>query len=164
MNLEQLSTILKKEGTYKAFTASGLPCRMMRHSAFNLDWHMPEQPDAFRIFHWCGYVGVTKDHPCYGMDYSSDYSSSEEISIARKKLNNINVHGGLTYSTDYLHFQPEKDLWWFGFDCAHAGDLSMITNSINFEERWAVTRETYKDKEYVEKEVRSLARQLSKIK
>lgn len=36
---------------------------------------------------------------------------------------NINCHGGLTYSRDYL--QGQEDLngyWWIGFDCAHWND------------------------------------------
>lgn len=41
----------------------------------------------------------------------------------------FDVHGGLTYSEDHPPTQELQDacpkgLWWFGFDCAHAGDYS----------------------------------------
>lgn len=61
-------------------------------------------------FHWCGYVGVPKSHPAYG---KSDLD--------------LDVHGGITYSQKcggYIcHLtEDEDDLYWFGFDCMHAGD------------------------------------------
>jgi hypothetical protein len=60
----------------------------------------------------CGYVGVTAQSKLYGLDYYND------------KLNDICVHGGLTFSSrGYDDDYPVvSQLWWFGFDCAHAGD------------------------------------------
>lgn len=59
--------------------------------------------------HRRGYVGVPKEHPLYGKDYSEMFD--------------LDVHGGLTFSgnaeRDCL---AGTDLWWFGFDCAHLGD------------------------------------------
>lgn len=57
--------------------------------------------------HRCGYVGVPKAHPCYGKNYT-------EVEI--------DCHGGLTYADGQLFCSRRDDLWWFGFDCAHAGD------------------------------------------
>jgi hypothetical protein len=57
---------------------------------------------------WCGYVGVPRNHPCWGKDY-------EDVGVW--------VHGGLTFSQQGgkgLWKDPET--WWFGFDCAHAWD------------------------------------------
>lgn len=61
--------------------------------------------------HYCGYVGVPKGHPAYGLNY-----------IRLGDMIRIDVHGGLTYSEDGL---VEMNLvTWFGFDCAHLGDYS----------------------------------------
>lgn len=57
--------------------------------------------------HRCGYVGVPERHPCYGKSY-------DEV--------DIDCHGGLTYADGWLFGSAGDDLWWFGFDCAHAGD------------------------------------------
>lgn len=67
-----------------------------------------------------GYVIVPKEHPAYGCHYD------DEI------LLNIDVHGGITWSSDCL---PNSDLavfitekpapnkyWVLGFDTAHGGD------------------------------------------
>lgn len=63
--------------------------------------------------HRCGYVGVNKDHPLYGAFYDDE------------TISNLDVHGGITYSSDGSGQYPiESDLWWFGFDCAHYMDLN----------------------------------------
>lgn len=71
--------------------------------------------------HRCGYVGVKPDHPWYGKDYT-------EVE------DEIGIHGGLTFS-DRREDKDSKfygeDLWYFWFDCAHAGDrtdLDLITD------------------------------------
>ena len=35
---------------------------------------------------------------------------------------NVECHGGLTYSNDYLIGQNDENKWWIGFDCSHYGD------------------------------------------
>jgi len=55
-----------------------------------------------------GYVGVERNHELYGKDY-------EEIE------NDINVHGGLTYSGE-AYWTDDDDFWYFGFDTAHIYD------------------------------------------
>lgn len=67
---------------------------------------------------WCGYVAVPPGHPAHGKDYG------DEIFDA------LYVHGGLTYADKcHRHIchvpkpgEPD-DVWWLGFDCAHAGDM-----------------------------------------
>ena len=49
-------------------------------------------------------------------------------------------------------------VWWFGFDCAHAGDRCPIHERKGFA---ADDGEVYRDVPYVEAEVRSLAKQLA---
>ena len=55
-----------------------------------------------------GYVGVPKEHQHYGKDYH--------------ELEEIEVHGGLTYSGNNGSYPIESDLYWFGFDCVHLYD------------------------------------------
>lgn len=111
---------------------------------------------------WCGYVGVRPGHPCFG-----------------KSCNDLDfdVHGGLTYSDKcagaicHIPKPGEPDeLWWFGFDCAHGGDLS--PQSALFHQELAKRPGsslsggafddyfTYRDIEYARKQTESLAEQL----
>ena len=119
----------------------------------------------------CGYVGVPKGHPWYRKGYLND-----EIVV--------NVHGGLTFSEacdpeateDHgICHVPEEgrphDIWWLGFDCAHAFDatpgLDARTRQYAKEMPGFVAdvpdsplfHRTYKDVAYVENEVRNLALQ-----
>lgn len=60
--------------------------------------------------HLCGYVGVPKSHPCWGI---KDTQYCEYT---------LEVHGGVTYTKAGLE-EPTPDTWWIGFDCAHYGDM-----------------------------------------
>lgn len=57
--------------------------------------------------HRCGYVGLTRKSPYFQVNY-------DDIDIS--------CHGGLTYSSEYLYEQEDKNVWWIGFDCAHYDD------------------------------------------
>lgn len=84
----------KKYYVEKVFHYKGYTCVVVLH----------------RFGHRCGYVGVPKGHAAYGMHY-------DDLDVS--------VHGGLTYSNDSDEPYPidtDKDLWWFGFDCAHCFD------------------------------------------
>jgi hypothetical protein len=66
--------------------------------------------------HWCGYVGVPREHPAYGQSYDAA---------------DVDVHGGLTYANRcagaICHVPAPgmpDDVWWLGFDCGHAGDYT----------------------------------------
>ena len=70
----------------------------------------------------CGYVGVPETHPLFGKSYDDAPGD---------------VHGGLTFANacgpqdaetgrGICHIEEgaaNKKVWWFGFDCAHSGDL-----------------------------------------
>lgn len=82
------------------FEHAGLPCLLSRG------------PGG----HWCGYAAVPPGHPWHGQ---SDETPAVE------------VHGGLTYANrcdGHVCHVPKPgepdDVWWFGFDCAHAGDFA----------------------------------------
>lgn len=57
----------------------------------------------------CGYVGVPKGDPLYGMQYDDEIFDS------------VDAHGGLNFS-DTRKFVTPDDIWFFGFDCGHCGD------------------------------------------
>jgi hypothetical protein len=116
----------------------------------------------------CGYVGIDRSHP----DYEVPYGDIDE---------EIDVHGGLTYAAkcqgDICHVPAPgmpDDVWWLGFDCAHAYDLSpgLIAREREMARRNAKLTamfervppgwgETYRDFAYVKAEVESLAEQLA---
>ena len=116
--------------------ATGFPCLIVRgpHGAL------------------CGYVGVTLSHPFFGKSYNDV---------------DVEVHGGLTFAD---RCQPNREhgichiveqgenenVWWFGFDCAHSGDVSpwlLLKGLRNF-------GETYHDVAYVTRAITRLAKQL----
>ena|SRR5713226_7350729 len=121
---------------------TGLDCLMVRNNLMGF---------------WWGYVGVTKEHKHYMTGYND--------------INNVNVHGDLTFAAkcqqeDKGHgicHIPENgrpnDIWWFGFDCAHHGDLYPQTLTLGFPKLFSNSAK-YRDMTYVKKEVRHLARQL----
>ena len=102
----------------------------------------------------CGYVGVFKGHPVWGVNYNdADWENS------------ISVHGGLTFSdTD------DNEVHWFGFDTAHFGDFcpGIVESMLKYapdsdtKSRWMrgangmFAGEDYRTWEYVENEVRKL--------
>ena len=119
----------------------------------------------------CGYVGVGPGHPWHGKDY-------DDI--------DVDVHGGLTYSNacqedgEICHVPAEgrsHDIWWLGFDCAHALDVSPRMDADLRELRKRVPdlpdlsrdevdprwHPVYKDWAYVKNEVEDLALQLKAI-
>jgi hypothetical protein len=128
--------------------ATGFPCLALRNHGS-----------------WCGYVGVTRDHPMFGQDYDHF---------------DIEVHGGLTFSgfcqegkgERRICHTPEpgqpKLVYWLGFDCAHAWDRRPITSQQEMEINLQIKKEfplsgfdeVYRDLDYVRSECRSLAAQL----
>jgi len=99
----------------------------------------------------CGYVGVPSSHVLFGKTF--DEMDPSPV---------LYVHGGLTYVSDgsgatFYAVIPDlpKDLWWFGFDCYHAGDSSPSVHPIN------PGSYTYRNLAYVKSEITSLAAQLA---
>jgi len=136
MKKEQYEKIVKEEGDYYEFEAFGLHCVLKRNSS------------------WCGYVGVPKDSRLDGKSYSWDTTSENGLSKLEEAITNINVHGGLTYSGRLM-----GDVWYFGFDCSHFGDLNSYDLRFEIETENCV----YRDKDYVIKETTRLAEQIKEI-
>lgn len=61
-----------------------------------------------RHSHRAGYIAIPKGHPAFMMHY-------DDVPI--------DVHRGLTFADFKLSDIPvNKNIYWFGFDCAHLGD------------------------------------------
>lgn len=69
--------------------------------------------------HLCGYLGIPPKHPWYHQHYDKIFAD---------------IHGGLSYSDNsetYPSITKEVyglNIWWIGFDCAHAGDWPLFNN------------------------------------
>jgi len=121
--------------------ATGLPCLIVRN----------------RLGSWCGYVGVTEEHPAFRKEYDDE------------AVQNLEVHGGLTFAdtcqTDdkehgvcHIPSPGESDrVWWLGFDCLHAG------NTAPGMREFPGLSEVYRDQAFVTTEVESLAKQLKEM-
>lgn len=63
----------------------------------------------------CCYLGIPNDHPLAGHSY-------DDVSVR--------AHGGLTYSGDGVMGCP-KGFYWYGWDYAHAGDVSIYSDGLS---------------------------------
>lgn len=106
---------------------------------------------------WCGYAAVPPGHPLHGKDYDTP---------------EVDVHGGLTYASDCdvagrvgICHVPEPgepgDVWWFGFDCAHAFDLA--PSLVRHEDSRLWKDSTYRTLDYAKAETERLAEQLQAV-
>jgi hypothetical protein len=126
---------------------TGMPCLAVRNQAMG---------------NWCGYVGVTQDHPFFGLDYHD-----EKV--------DVEVHGGLTFcgacsendKEDGICHRPDPGepdhVWWLGFDCGHAFDLSpglVATLKSYGTDMGKFPGDVYRDLAYVKRECAELAKQL----
>lgn len=127
---KEIADKIAAEGDYQEFKHCGYVCILKRIA---------------ESLHWCGYVVVGRDHPLYEKNLSSyaDLEPGESHDVE------LSVHGGLTYS-DAPHFLDDNSgKWAFGFDCAHCDDWSAY-----------LPRGIYRDKAYVEAQVKGLAEQV----
>ena len=128
MTNKELLSIMGREGNARFWEDGDYKCVVHRHRIMG---------------HLNGYVGLPKGHAWFGKGY-------EDIEV--------DVHGGLTYASEYMITNPEKDgRWWIGFDTAHLGDITIFLNDPD--EIQAFCGETYKDMTYVISEVKNLLKQ-----
>lgn len=119
---------------------------------------------------WCGYVGVPPSHRLHGFHYADPFHG-ERLPIDEV----IAVHGGVTFAGGCQEGYPADrgvchvpapgrpdNVWWFGFDCAHAGDLVPSMEAFYTEHGlgsdWACF---YRSLRFVRSEVARLAAQLA---
>lgn len=117
------------------FEHAGLKCLILRHH---------------ELGHLCGYVAVSKGHPCYGKD-------SERMPY--DDLFPVEVHGGLTFSRVGNGDTWPTGFWWLGFDCAHAWDLVPFMEELKAN-LGHTEHGIYKNFQYVKQETEALADQV----
>lgn len=138
--------------------------------------------------HHCGYVAVPAGHPLHGVGYSSPthvlQAPGDDEPIGKRGVFSLiaavadpsrmqspglvfDVHGGLTYSDADAKYPAENDgLWWFGYDCGHAGDSASPEYLAEKEARYPnepfmwTDYGTFRDLDYCVDECESLARQI----
>lgn len=122
---------------------TGLPCLAIRHQGLG---------------HWCGYVGVPEGHPAFGKRY-------DDVDVS--------VHGGLTFADSCREEGPQSEaichipepgetdkVWWLGFDCSHAWDISPRHLKMFPEFHGESLDQTYRTLQYTQRQAASLAVQL----
>lgn len=88
-------------------------------------------------------------------------------------------HGGITYAGGGEHssYPIESDLWWFGFDCGHAGDKADLSYAIEkfpkqaeqlkrqkrINDMYSIEGDIIRTEEYVAEECKKLAEQLKQF-
>lgn len=126
--------------------------------------------------HRCGYVGVGEDHPLFGIGYGQECEYLEfpgDEPIGKRGILSLlggeptspgvvfDVHGGITFAGDRTHIEgADKELWFFGFDCAHAGDAPEPEPDYRQDFYQAMGCEVVRTLDYVVGECESLARQI----
>jgi hypothetical protein len=114
-----------------------------------------------------------KEHPRHVCGWRANHSPESILS----------VHGGITFSGEChgpICHKPKPgepdNVWWYGFDCAHSGDLSpamearlaqlrtVIPGFPDRSEILAGFRDVYRTMEYAKEETERLARQLASVR
>lgn len=133
---------------------TGLRCLMRR---------MPTQG------HWCGYVGLPPQHRLHKKYYAPEKGQrgSDGFYMAPAEydsiIESIKVHGGITFCGSEIDIeenvsdQPGDYYWWVGFDCAHSFDFTPGMPMMAYKDA------KYRDVNYVQEQVTSLAHQLYTI-
>ena len=145
---QEIQVIMKNEKDLYLFKSHWLDCCIIRH------WG-----------HLNGYVAVPKESELYWMGYHYSDWGEEKLSQIEKQINDIRVHGGLTFADKMNSVSSDKHNFdrCFGFDTAHAWDAFIIPNLPSHLDLIAFEYGEYRDYNYVKAEVESLAEQLHDI-
>jgi hypothetical protein len=127
---------------------------MRRFQVIEKEWenepdHLDVQHDDFHfvilrhpeLLHLNGYIGVPIGHPLFG-------KGDDEV--------DIDCHWSFTFTGNGLPHMRDN-YWYFGFDCAHAGDLVPKLYEMGF-----YTGEVYRNIQYVVNELSYIAEQIQK--
>lgn len=148
--------------------------------------------------HRCGYVGLPKNHPLYGKGYDEHLDIKKE-DIGDRQISGVfpllgacldederirieayfQCHGGITFADggENSDYPINSDLWWFGFDCRHAGDKADLDYAIqkfprrrkeylyrkSIEDMFPIEGDVIRTEEYVADECKKLAEQLKEF-
>ena len=122
----------------------------------------------------CGYVGVPESSFLYGVDYnrvSEHFDVHFGLTFSGKCIPSNDPSIGICHSGDVAN----KCVWWLGFDCSHSDDISpayfnffkergLQPDGVSIESHRLLNSgewRTYKNIDYVIKEVESLATKVS---
>ena len=150
--------------------------KKINNSIIEKEWVTKSGHNAKVLFlemgHRCGYIEVTKDSFLFGKEYSYYSFNLDDISKEMieniekyKSINNIEVHGGLTYAGNLLNDGSH----WFGFDCAHCDDkrdiekLKEYYHDSKYTEIFDFKDSTIKNLEFCMNECESLSEQIKNI-
>ena len=138
--------------------------------------------------HRCGYVGVHSGHILYRQESNKDCPAL--LSYLKKLIDNneevgkrgviplfcytegeakpnvvFNVHGGLTYSGEDPKYPVESsDIWWFGYDCGHAGDgIDLSVLKLEVRKIYAGMDGVVRRLDYCVEECENLAKQFKEV-
>lgn len=95
----------------------------------------------FDLHYYTGYVGVTKDHEMYGIQYDNKI---DKIDSSPESF--IKVYRGLTYSGNLDNKYTNKSMWFFGFDTFHRityTDKWLIGNMIHQQDMYSTLQPDY---------------------
>ena len=105
----------------------------------------------------CGYVGVPESHHYFDKDYDDvPVDVHGGLTFAARCQENVEEGHGICHIPE--HGRSDK-IWWLGFDCAHCDDLCP-----GYQGKFSdlvIPGSTYKNREYVENQIRLLAQQLA---
>lgn len=149
-----------------------------------LDWADEKTGFQCRIIrvrdsgHLCGYVRIPDGHPLHGVEYSAEMPEAlkplkdavMECPVGKRGAIDVlcmafgsafrpgqlfDVHGSVTFSGELRN----QTGFWYGFDCAHAGDLCPAMEA-RYGRDWD---SVYRDMEFVKAECESLANQIAQV-
>ena len=162
----------------------------MKHAKVLQEWTTDAGLTAYMVVNKRGsingYVAVDELHKTYKHEYytySVDFNDLEQWESKEQRrvqaaINEIDVHGGLTYGKTGLGELIVTDDYLFGFDTAHSGDGTNLTYAFKhlseendtIEEFVAETSymtnfadDIWRTPAYVEQECENLAQQLMEI-
>jgi hypothetical protein len=92
---------------------------------------------ALKAGYRCGYVGVEKSHPWYGLNYRHGQNGQYNDKSSPVHLSK-EIHGEITYSASRKDYplNNHANLWWFGFDCDHDDDNKDLDLLGDVRESW----------------------------
>lgn len=159
-----LEHVLHKEGNYHFFKEGDYICAVLRMPSGNLN----------------GYVAIPSTHPLFEKNYSDHCDNLSPVvfngnyigllAMAFSETNNaemtpiniyFNVHGGITFASSGLKGIEAGlfgNVWWFGFDTSHSGDLRPFQTEID--RMFPIQTDEYRSMAYVIEQTKSLAQQL----
>jgi hypothetical protein len=151
---------------------TGLACRIIRNM-----WSG----------NFCGYAGIPATHPYFGWGYDDDIKLAPG-DLKDATINDVGIvnaffyamtggqkhgtiplgmtlkaHNGLSFAGNLLG--ESSGLWFFGFDCGHAWDVTPALDMMLRRHllNMPIPDRQYRDVEYVKKEVTALAFQLRQL-